>query len=176
MFRKSVSTAVLGIALLSTAALAKEGMKDDSKAFLKMAAQSGAAEIAHAKVALTMASNPDIQAFAKEMIADHEMVHVKVADLAKAHKVSLSTELTAKQKAESKRLTKLNDNNREFDREYLALTIKEHEKAIKAFEKQAESGTDAEVRALAAGTLPKLKAHLEHAATLNTRLNMKSNE
>jgi putative membrane protein len=172
MFRKSITTAVLGIALLSTAALAK----DDSKAFLKMAAQSGAAEIAHARVALTMASNPDIQAFAKELIADHQAVGEKIAGLAKTRKLTLDTGLTAKQMSESKRLTTLNDNNREFDREYLALTIKEHEKSIKAFKKQAKKGTDSEVRALAKATLPKLKAHRDQAATLHTRLDMKSNQ
>jgi putative membrane protein len=172
MFRKSITTAVLGIALLSTAALAK----DDSKTFLMKAAQGGAAEIAHAKVALTMASNPDIQAFAKEMIADHEAAGEKIAALAKTHKLTLDTGLTDRQMAQSKRLTTLNDNNREFDREYLALTIKEHEKSIKAFKKQAKMGTDAEVRAFAKATLPKLKAHREHASTLRTRLDQKSNQ
>lgn len=178
MSRKSaLAHVLLGAALLSTAAFAKDApMNDDSKAFLKAAAQSGAGEIAHAKIALQMASNPDIQAFAKDMIADHEAVSEKVKALAKEDKVTLPAGLTAKQKADAKRLQKLNDMNRSFDREYLELTVQEHEKAIKRFEKQAKSGTDAEVRALAEETLPKLKAHLDHAATLSTRLNLKSNE
>ena len=172
MIRKSLSTAILGIALLASVSLAK----DDSKAFLKMAASNGSAEVQQAKLALTMASNPDIQAFSKKLIADHDSAHGKIMTLAKTGKVMLATEPTAKQKAELERLSKLSDRNRDFDREYLAATVKNHEKSIKAYEKQAKMGTDADVRAFAKQTLPVLKAHRDEAAVISTRLNLKSNE
>ncbi|MCD6024404.1 MAG: putative outer membrane protein [Fibrobacteria bacterium] len=174
MFSKSrLATVLLGITLLSTAAFA--GGKNDSRAFLKTASHNGRAEISLANLALRMASNPDIQAFAKHMIEDHTAANNRIMDLAKADKVTLGDDLSPKRKSVEKKLEKMNDQDREFDRAYLNQTIKDHEKSIKLFKKQADHGTDAEVRAFAAETLPKLKKHLEMAMALNTKLNTKNN-
>ena len=176
MFSKSKSTftaVVLGITLLSTAAFAAG--PHDSKMFLKKAASNGMAEVSLANLALRMASNPDIQSFAKHMIEDHTAANDKVMELAKGDKVMLDKDLTAKQKATENRLSKLNDADRAFDRAYLKQAIKDHQETIKLFEKQAEHGTDADVKAFATETLPKLKMHLDMASALDAKLNSKSN-
>jgi putative membrane protein len=167
-----IATLFFGVALLSTASLAGVG---DSKVFLKKAAQDGMAEVRLAELALQMASNPDIQAFAKHMIEDHTAANDRLAQLAKDDKVTLHKEVTPKQKSAYEKLSKLNDRNRAFDRAYIAQAVRDHKKAIELFEKQAAHGTDAEVKAFAAETLPKLKMHLDMAAGLDTKLNTKSN-
>lgn len=54
----------------------------------------------------------------------------------------------------------------EFDREYVRMAIAHHEKDIEEFEKQAKSGSDADVKAFANETLPTLRAHLRLAQSL----------
>src|SRR3982751_2179693 len=101
MIHKTTFTTVLfGIALLASAAVAK----DNSSQFLKHAAQSGMAEVNQAQLALQMAKNPDIQAFAKMMVEDHTGTNERVKALAKDKNVTLATDVTAKQKATLKRL------------------------------------------------------------------------
>ena len=167
------STLLLSLGLLSTVAFAGTA---DSKMFVKNAARDGMAEVALANLALQMASNPDIQSFAKHMIEDHTMANDRLAELATAGKVSLYKDVTPKQKSTKNRLAKLNDRNRSFDRAYLKEAIADHQKAIKAYEKQSKYGTDADIKAFAAETLPKLKMHLDMAAALQTKIGEKKQE
>ena len=174
MFSKSkIATLILGITLASTAAFAGGA---DSKLFLKNAARNGAAEVSLAQLSLRMASNPELQDFSKQLIEDHTATNNSLQELAKADKISLHKDLSPKQKETEKELAKKNDMGRAFDRAYLQQTIEDHQKAIKAYEKQAKNGTDADVRAFASETLPKLKKHLDMAAVLSTKLNAKNQE
>jgi len=168
-----VATVLLGIALVSTASFAMG--KDNSKAFLKNAGRDGMAEVSFARIALQRASNVDIQDFAKQMVDDHSAANDKIASLAKDDKVMLHKDLSPKQKAMEKKLMKLNDRDRAFDRAYAAQAVEDHEKAVKAFERQAAHGTDADVRAFAEETLPTLKHHLEMATALKAKLDQKPN-
>jgi putative membrane protein len=175
MFSKfRLATVLLGITLISTAAIA--GGKNDSRAFLKKAAHDGMAEVQFAQLALQMASNPEIQSFAKHMIEDHTAANNRLTELAKAGDVTLHKEISPKRKALHKKFSKLNDRNRSFDRAYIDQAVKDHEKAVAAYKKQAAHGTDADVRAFAAETLPKLKKHLEMATALSTKLGAKNQE
>jgi putative membrane protein len=44
--------------------------------------------------------------------------------------------------------------------------VEDHQKDVKAFEREATSGADADVKAFAAKTLPTLKEHLQQAEQL----------
>ena len=56
------------------------------------------------------------------------------------------------------------------DMEFVKTMVKDHEKAVSLFQKQSESGKDADVKAWAAKTLPTLQGHLEMAKSLNDKL------
>src|SRR5689334_3325179 len=134
MFSKSpiqsfFSSMLLGLALTSTAAFA--GNHDDSKAFLKTVAQGGMAEVEYSRLALKMASNADIQDFAKHMIEDHTAANDRVMALAKDRRVELDKDLSMKHKAIHKKLSKKNDRDRAFDRAYIDQMIQDHKKTIK---------------------------------------------
>jgi putative membrane protein len=172
MFHKTrIVTTLFGIALLSTAAFAK----DDSRAFLRMAARNGMYEVDQAQVALKMASNNEIRDFANHMIEDHGKANSEVKELAGMMKLTLPDSMTKNQEKVLERLREANDRDRDFDRKYISQAVMDHKAAVKAFEKQAKMGTDADVRAFADRTLPKLKKHLDMAIELNTKLNTKSN-
>jgi putative membrane protein len=61
-------------------------------------------------------------------------------------------------------LAKLQGAN--FDREFMRHMVTDHEKAVRLFAAQAQDGTDAELKAFAAKTLPTLQEHLRMAQTL----------
>lgn len=48
-----------------------------------------------------------------------------------------------------------------FDKEYVKKMVEAHEKDVAEFQKQADSGTDGNLKKFAAETLLKLKMHLE---------------
>ena len=63
---------------------------------------------------------------------------------------------------------KLQDKSRtDFDRAYMKTMLSDHKKDISAFEKEAKSGKDADVKSFAADTLPTLREHLRMAEETN---------
>jgi len=58
----------------------------------------------------------------------------------------------------------------EFDRAYMAHMVEDHEKDVKAFEQESQSGQDPEVKAWAAKQLPTLREHLSQAKSVRDRL------
>jgi putative membrane protein len=57
-------------------------------------------------------------------------------------------------------------NGDAFDKEFKRLTVKDHERDIKEFEKEASSGLDPDLKAWASKMLPILHAHLDAAKAL----------
>jgi putative membrane protein len=57
-----------------------------------------------------------------------------------------------------------------FDREYMNMMVKDHEKAVKDFEKVSTKAKDPDVRAFAAKTLPTLREHLQQARDIQSRV------
>lgn len=51
-----------------------------------------------------------------------------------------------------------------FDKAYMSLMLKDHEKDVKEFEMQATNGTNAHVKDFASRTLPTLQSHLQMLA------------
>jgi len=58
----------------------------------------------------------------------------------------------------------------EFDRKYMEAMVKDHEKDVAAFERESTSGSDADLKAWAAKTLPTLREHLQMARDINMKV------
>jgi putative membrane protein len=58
----------------------------------------------------------------------------------------------------------------QFDKEFIRAAVKDHEKAVKAFEKESTKADDADVRAFATKTLPTLQEHLQMARDLDKKM------
>src|SRR6185312_9909376 len=54
----------------------------------------------------------------------------------------------------------------QFDRAYLQQLVKDHEKAVALFQREADRGKNAELKQFANDTLPTLKDHLQMAKNL----------
>ena len=121
------------------------------KDFLVNAASSGGWEVATGKMAEGKAQSDATRNLAARMSAYHSQTNKEVVDLAKKKGLAISTENIKAQQGLS---------GSHFDKQYLTLMEQDHQQTIRAFEKEAASGNDAEIKAWAAKTLPTLKQHL----------------
>jgi len=141
--------------------------------FWNEAAQSGMAEVMLGNLALQKSSNDEIKQMAQKIVDDHTAANNELKNLAASKNAALATEVSAKQKATYDKLNALSGD--EFDREFVKVMVKDHEKAVSLFQKQADKGADADVKAFAAKTLPTLQGHLEMAKSMNDKMkSMKS--
>lgn len=60
-----------------------------------------------------------------------------------------------------------------FDREYISMMVKDHEKDVKEFEKASTKAKDPDVRAFAEKTLPTLREHLQQVRDIQSRMTTK---
>jgi len=136
--------------------------------FMMKAAQGGMAEVSAGNMASTKAQSADVKAFAKKMIEDHTKANGELKALATKKGVTLPTDVNAEQKATADKLSKL--SGAEFDKEYVAAMVTDHEKTVALFETEAKSGTDADAKAFAEKTLPTLKMHLQMIKDMQAKM------
>lgn len=138
------------------------------KDFMTETAIGGMWEVELGKLAATKAQNADVKKFAQMMVTDHTKANAELKTLASSKNVTLPTELDAKHKSKMTEMQKL--SGAEFDKEYVADMLADHEKDVKAFQTQAQNSTDADVKAFAAKTLPTLQKHLEAVRDLHNKM------
>jgi len=127
--------------------------------FMTEAAKGGMAEIELSKLATTKAQNAEVKKYAQQMIQDHTNASAELKQLAGKKNVTLPTELDAEHKAIKDKLSGL--SGAEFDKAYVNAMVSDHEKTVNLFKTQADGGTDADAKAFATKTLPKLQGHLD---------------
>jgi putative membrane protein len=136
--------------------------------FLTEAAEGSMAEIQLASLALTRTQNPEVRAFAQQMITDHGKASDEIKPIAAKKSITLPLELSSANKSLADKLTKL--SGAEFEREYVKAMVEDHEKDVKAFQTQSQGGTDADVKDFATKTLPTLEHHLQMARELQNKM------
>ena len=134
--------------------------------FAEDASAKGVAEVQAGKLALEKGTSADIKSFAEMMVKDHTVANKQLADIAAAKKIEVSDEAALMDKAKAMILELRGAKS--FDQAYANNQVKAHQQTIELFEEQAKDGKDAELKAFAAATLPKLKAHLVQAEKLAT--------
>ena len=144
--------------LLKTAATVKDDFWTD-------AAMDGMTEVALGNLALQRAQNESVKQFAQQMVTDHTAANNELTQIASGKNVTLPAAIDAKHQAMVDKLSKL--SGADFDREYMKMMVKDHEKAVKMFQDQSQKGTDADAKAFAAKTLPTLQGHLQMARTVS---------
>jgi putative membrane protein len=151
----------------SASALAGDLQEGDLR-FLREAAGGGLAEVALGKLAMDHAQSADVHAFGQRMMEDHGKVNAQVLSLAHTKQVELPTEVPADAKQVAEQLAGL--SGAAFDRAFMKGMVADHEKAIGAFEAEAKSGGDKDLRQFAAQTLPMLRDHLALARRIQAAL------
>jgi len=151
----------------STAKMARADEK-----FMKDAAAGGMAEVQMGQLAEQHAASDAVKQFGKRMATDHKKAGDELKQLASRKGGTLPTALDASHQRLYDRLSKL--NGADFDREYMKEMVKDHDKDVKAFRKEADSGKDADLKAWASTTLATLKEHQDQAKQVQASVQAKS--
>jgi putative membrane protein len=137
-------------------------------AFLKDACEGGLMEVKLGELALTNASSQQVKDFGQRMIADHGKMGQDIRDLAGKENVSLPSDISTKDKEIYLELSKM--TGAAFDKAYIAYMVKDHQDDLGAFQREVDSGTDSDAKAMAAQTIPTIKEHLKMAQEIASRV------
>lgn len=150
----------ISVSLASHAAFAATDADD----FVEDASAKGVAEVEAGKLAQEKGTAADVKAFGAMMVKDHTAANEKLKSIADQKKLKVSTDAELLDKAKAMILDLRSAKS--FDQAYANNQVKAHEATIEIFEDEIKNGDDAQLKAFATETLPKLKAHLEQAKTL----------
>lgn len=136
--------------------------------FMNEAAQGGMMEVKMGDLAAAKAANAEVKAFGKMMVEDHGKANNDLKELAAKKDVELPKEMNSSQQADYEKLSKL--SGAEFDKEYVAIMVKAHDKDNDAFQEQAEDAEDAGLKAFAAKYAPVIKSHYEKITAIRDKM------
>ena len=140
-------------------------------AFLKDACQGGIMEMKLGQLAQTNASSQQVKDFGQRMVNDHSRMNMSVRDLAGKQSVTLPSDISIKDKITYDLISK--KTGADFDRAYMEDMIADHKADVAAFEREVESGTDPEAKAVAQKALPTIREHLRMAEEIGRQLGVK---
>jgi putative membrane protein len=146
----------------------KERKAAGEERFVTNAAHDNLAEVQLGKLAAERGTSDEVKKFGERMVTDHRKADDELKQLASTKGLSVPSEPDSRAKKEYDRLAKM--SGAEFDRAYMDLMVKEHERDVKAFERAASKEKEAQLRDWAAKTLPTLKEHLTLAKETNSHV------
>lgn len=138
----------------------KQGMMKDEN-FVRKAAQGGMAEVKLGQLAAEKGSNDAVKKFGQRMVDDHTKANDELKDIASKENLIVPTDMDAKDQAIYDRLSKLSGET--FDKAYARDMVKDHQKDVAEFRREANSGKDDVIKSFASKTLPILEDHLKEA-------------
>jgi putative membrane protein len=126
------------------------------KAFIKDAAKGGMMEVAMGRVAEKNGTNSEVKNFGARMVKDHTKANEDLKGIAKEENVEWPAEKEA--------------GKWKSDKDYMDAMVKDHEKDLAAFEKEAKNGSDPDVKSFASKTAKTVREHLEMAKEIDAKL------
>jgi putative membrane protein len=171
MKRTITRTVVLAAALVFSVSLMtmRAQLADD---FVGNLARGNMAEISLSQMALQRSQNESVKQFAQMMVTDHTAAGTELQTLATSKNITLPTAMDQKHQSA---MTKLGgESGAAFDRDYMKQMVNDHEKTLSLLQKQADKGTDADLKAFAAKMVPIVQGHLTAARNLSATLGNKT--
>ena len=129
--------------------------------FVNKAAQGGKAEVTLGQLASQKASNQKVKDFGQRMVTDHSKAAQQLTGIAQKKSITPPSSMTSEDQALYKKLQGMSGS--EFDKTYMEAMVKDHQKDIDEFQREADSGKDSDVKSFASETLPTLREHLQMA-------------
>jgi putative membrane protein len=139
-------------------AISAQTGKEDA-AFVKKSAEGGLMEVKLGQLALSHGKAPEVKQLGQTMIDDHSKANAELKELASRKNIQVPLTLTEKEQKAYDKLAK--KQGKDFDKAYTHCMAKDHKKDVAEFRKEAEHGTDPELKAWASKTVPTLEHHLE---------------
>ena len=137
---------------------AKAGSKLSAadKTFMTNAAKGGMMEVEWGKLAAQNGQNTDVKKFGSRMVTDHSKANSELMALAKEEGVTLSG---AKSPGKWK-----------SDKDYMDMMVKDHQADLAEFQREAQGGTDPDLKAFAAKYSKVVQQHLDLAKQTQSKL------
>jgi putative membrane protein len=139
--------------------------KGQDQKFAKEAAVGGLAEVELGRIASQKASSDAVKQFGQKMVDDHSKANDELKEAASQSHVDIPTTLDKKHQAMVAKLSAM--SGPDFDKMYVKNMVKDHEKDVKEFQKEADNGTDPNLKQFATKTLPILQGHLSSIKTIS---------
>ena len=150
-------------------ASAQEPGSRQTRDFVQAASESDAFEMAEAWSALAESKDPQLLAFAQQMLRDHAATSRRLADA--AVQAGLKPPVMAVGASQAPLLAALQSaRGPDFDRTYWKQQALAHRSALVVSQTYAASGDTPSVRAAAAAAVPIIQAHLGMAEAMSARL------
>lgn len=145
-------------------------MEEDAE-FAFKAAEGGMMEVDLGNLALTNSSSATVKAFAQAMVAEHSTANDELKALAESKHITLPTSYDGDKQKKVDDLKQ--KTGADFDEAYIDFMVKDHKDDIDLFQKEAEKGKDADLKAWAGSKAPTLQHHLEMAENAKAELKKK---
>ncbi len=135
-------------------------LSSQDRDFMKKAAEGGMKEVDMGQMAEQQGKSDAVKSFGKRMVTDHSKANSELMALANKKGVQLGNKKPKMEKM----------SGADFDKEYMAAMVKDHETDLAEFQREASSGSDADVKAFAAKTAKVIQKHLELAKADQAKL------
>jgi len=161
--------ACLAAASLSAGAADKPTVSAADKKFAMAAAQGGMTEVQLGQLAADKGSSQDVKDFGSKMVADHGKANDELKGIATSKNITLPDKLDEKHQTMVDKMSKL--SGAEFDKAYVSAMVKDHKADDAAFEKEAKSGEDPDIKAFASKTDESVvKMHLKMIEDIQSKM------
>lgn len=157
-----------GAAMLVLPYTAKAQATDDDKKFLATVSQAGVNEIKLSELAEQKASDPRVKAFAEKMVKEHTALADQLKPYADSWGVAPATDLDDSHKSDYEKLNGL--SGKDFDKEYMADMVSDHNKAEDLFKSEIKDTKDMKFRKTVEGGYSHVVAHDNMAKSLKKQL------
>jgi len=131
--------------------------------FATKAAELNTEEVRLSELAAQQASNPEVRAFAQQLVTEHTQATTELGSLS----TRKGLDPMAREDYDQRAVTKLGKKTgSDFDKAYLEKMVDAHDDAIDLFEKETKNTKDPDLQAFANKMLPSLREHQQHARNL----------
>jgi len=163
-----ISSVVIALACACSLQTAKAAKKEKSgeaqsgslsaadKKFAQNAAKGGMMEVAMGKAAADHSQNSDVKKFGNRMVKDHSKANDELKSIASKKGITLPSE------GPSHGFTN--------DAAYMQMMVKDHQKDLAEFQKEAQNGSDPDLKKFADKTSKVISEHLSMAQDINKKL------
>jgi putative membrane protein len=151
----------IAFGLLSGALLFAQAPSNADKTFLINAAKADMTEAHEGQIAENQGVSDQIKSFGRTLDQDHTQNFQQLQTLATKLGVTLPTGIDTEKIATIKQMEHL--KGAAFDRAFARDEVTTHKQAIAEFKREAEHGSDPDVKAFAQQTIPTLQKHLDLA-------------
>ena len=172
--RMLMTVAALGVASVIAGAgfaLAQSprgALTDADRKFVEEAAEGGQMEVELGQLAQQKAASDAVKQFGQRMATDHAKAGQELAQLAAGKGVELPKQPARKTQMEKDRLSKA--SGAAFDRDYVKMMVRDHEKDVAAFKRASQQAQDPDLKAWVTKTLPTLEDHLKSIKQIESQV------